>query len=93
MTRDRAALRKTILKRHTGIKAAEQGNAVAQFGLGFIYANGKGVPQNYTQAVYWYQKAAEQGLASAQVNLGLCMTMGKVSLKVILKPSIGIKGC
>src|SRR5277367_6141684 len=45
---------------------AEQGNAVAQLGLGVMYANGQGVPQDYAQAVVWYRKAAEQGDADAQ---------------------------
>ena len=34
-------------------KAAEQGNAFAQFNLGQIYTQGKGVPQDYAEAVKW----------------------------------------
>jgi uncharacterized protein len=30
---------------------AEQGNVVAQTGVGFLYYWGKGVPQNYAEAV------------------------------------------
>jgi len=37
---------------------ADQGNALAQLGLGGMYANGQGVPQDYAQAVIWYRKAA-----------------------------------
>tara|TARA_R110002153_G_scaffold61234_2_gene165353 strand:+ start:293 stop:667 length:375 start_codon:yes stop_codon:yes gene_type:complete len=33
---------------------AEQGNARAQFNLGVMYSNGDGVPQNYAEAVRWY---------------------------------------
>ena len=51
-------------------KVAEQGNASAQFNLGVMYENGRGVKQDYFKAVEWYQKAAEQGNASAQSNLG-----------------------
>jgi TPR repeat protein len=51
-------------------KAAEQGFVVAQNNLGFMYANGQGVPQDYAAAVSWYRKAAEQGDATAQFNLG-----------------------
>ena len=29
---------------------AQQGNAVAQFNLGVMYANGQGVPQNHAEA-------------------------------------------
>jgi TPR repeat protein len=49
---------------------ADQGNAVAQNNLGFMYDQGLGVPQNYAQAVVWYRKAADQGDAAAQNNLG-----------------------
>ena len=39
----------------------QQGDADAQFELGFCYANGKGVEQDQAEAVSWYRKAAEQG--------------------------------
>lgn len=53
-------------------KAAEQGDAQAQFNLGMCYANGKGVKENLTEAVEWYRKAAEQGHAQAQYELSGC---------------------
>jgi len=43
------------------LKAAEQGNAEAQFALGVCYHNGEGVKQDYEQTIKWLQKAAEQG--------------------------------
>ena len=49
---------------------AASGDAAAQCGLGLLYDNGIGVPQDYAKAVYWYRKAAEQGFALAQYNLG-----------------------
>ena len=51
-------------------KAAEQGNADAQYNLGVMYDHGRGVPQDDAEAVGWYRKAAEQGYAKAQFNLG-----------------------
>ena len=45
---------------------AEQGDAIAQFNLGYLYANGQGVPRDFVQARYWYEKAAAQGQADAQ---------------------------
>jgi TPR repeat protein len=42
-------------------KAAEQGNADAQFNLAVAYENGAGVPKNLAEAAKWYLKAAEQG--------------------------------
>ena len=50
-------------------KLAEQGYAQGQCNLGFMYDNGKGVPQNHEEAVKWYRKAAEQGYAHAQRKL------------------------
>ena len=56
---------------------AEQGDALAQFGLGLMYRDGKGVPQDTQEAVKWYRKAAEQGNAQAQFNLGLMYSNGQ----------------
>ena len=57
--------------------AAEQGDAAAQFDLGYCYASGNGVEENYTQAVYWWKKAAQQGDANAQFELANCYYLGK----------------
>ena len=40
--------------------AAEQGKNVAQFELGAMYANGKGVPQDFVQAHKWLNLAASR---------------------------------
>ena len=56
---------------------AEQGVAAAQYNLAVMYVNGKGIAQNYTQALYWYNKAAAQGDASAQYNLAQMYRMGQ----------------
>jgi len=47
-------------------KAADQGYAIAQYDLGNMYDQGKGVPQNYGEARRWYRKAADQGYTNAQ---------------------------
>ncbi len=52
-------------------EAAEQGDAEAQYSLGVCYAYGKGVEQDYKEAVKWYTAAAEQGHVKAQFNLGV----------------------
>ncbi len=52
------------------VKAAERGDATAQFELAEAYRTGEGVPVNLTEALRWYQAAAEQGDPSAQNNLG-----------------------
>ena len=58
------------------IASAERGNAAAQAKLGFMYATGRGLPQNYTLACYWYRRGAEQGNAAAQHLLGLMYDKG-----------------
>lgn len=58
-------------------KAAEQGDAEAQFSLGFMYTGGLGVPQDDAQAITWYRKAADQELADAQFYLGLMYDEGR----------------
>jgi len=50
---------------------AEQGDAIAQSNLGYLYDNGFGVAQDYAKAVFWYGLAAEQGDTFAQYSLGL----------------------
>ena len=57
-------------------KAAEQGQANAQFCLGEIYSNGEGVELDTVEAVKWYRKAADQGFAAAQLNLGEMYAIG-----------------
>src|SRR5262249_1677074 len=51
-------------------RLAEQGDAHAQYDLGFLYATGQGVPRDYIEAAKWYRLAADQGYAAAQYNLG-----------------------
>jgi TPR repeat protein len=56
---------------------AEQGDALAQYNLGLLYDNGRGVQKDYAQARQWYEKAAAQGRADAQVNLGILYDYGR----------------
>ena len=49
----------------------------AQNRIGIMYSHGKGVPQDYAEAVMWYRKAAEQGYAKAQWNLGYMYQYGQ----------------
>ena len=56
---------------------AEQGDWLAQFGLGSLYSYGRGVPQDYKTAVKWYIRSAEQGMADTQNNLGHMYVLGQ----------------
>ena len=44
---------------------AKQGHAAAQYMLGVMYYEGRGVLQDYKIAGKWYRKAAEQGAVKA----------------------------
>lgn len=55
---------------------AEEGNAMAQFCVGRLYANGFGVPMDDALALKWYGLAAEQGHAESQYNLGVMHANG-----------------
>lgn len=56
---------------------AEQGNARAQFKLGWMYNFGRGVPRDDAEAVKWYRLAAEQGDPEAQFTLGGMYYIGR----------------
>jgi TPR repeat protein len=50
-------------------RAADMGDAAAQYCLGVLYDSGEGVSQDSAQAATWLRKAAEQGNTDAQVSL------------------------
>jgi len=50
-------------------KAAEQGDADAQYSLGILYVYGHGVPQDYARAAEWLRLAAAQDNEEAQKAL------------------------
>ena len=56
---------------------AEEGDAYAETGLGWMYHYGKGVERDLEIAVKLYGKAAKQGHATAQCNLGYCFQYGE----------------
>lgn len=47
-------------------RAARAGNALAQYQLGWLYANGRGVPRNDALASAWFRLAAAKGDAHAE---------------------------
>ena len=51
-------------------RAADRGEADAQFYLGVMLANGFGVDKDYDRALVWFRKAAEQGEAKSQDYIG-----------------------
>jgi TPR repeat protein len=56
---------------------ATRGDPKAENEVAVIYANGRGVPQDYRAAVNWLRKAVDQGYAPAEFNLGQLYFAGK----------------
>lgn len=50
--------------------SANEGNAVAEANLGYWYYYGRGVPQDYAEALRWFRQSADQGYARAQMGMG-----------------------
>jgi TPR repeat protein len=62
----------------TGFEAlARDGNAEAQYRLGFTYERGEGASPDHQLAASWYRKAADQGHARAQSALGSLYEFGQ----------------
>ena len=57
-------------------KAAEQGNAVAQYDLGVLYSRGEHVLQDMDEAKILFPKAAKQGRRDAQFEIGNIYSLG-----------------
>ena len=58
-------------------RRAERGDRIAQAYLGFMYANGRGVPQNDVEAVMWLRRSSAQGYPTGQFMLGLMVDKGR----------------
>jgi hypothetical protein len=61
-------------------RQAAQGDAAAQYSLGNMYLDGKGVGKDEAQAIAWWKKAAESGNADAQFSLGYVFSDGVIDL-------------
>ncbi len=61
---------------------AEQGDAQAQNNLGVMHGNGLGVPQDYVQALMWWNLAASQGyldVTNARATVAGRMTPAEIA--------------
>ena len=72
---------------------AKRGVADAQFYLGMMYYEGKGVPQDYAMAFRWLRKAALEGHASAQYALGWMYNTGQGVLQDNIMAYVWIDCC
>ena len=55
---------------------AKAGDVIAQYSIGTSYLHGQGVPQDFKEAVKWYQLAAYQGDWFSQNVLGFMYKQG-----------------
>jgi TPR repeat protein len=58
-------------------KAADGGVGDAQFRLGKIYHDGRGVPRDYAKALEYYTAAARRGVPEAQHNIGAMLVSAR----------------
>jgi TPR repeat protein len=56
--------------------AANQGHAMAQHGIGFMYLEGEGMEKNPAEAALWFRKAADHGLAGSLTTLAMMYEQG-----------------
>jgi hypothetical protein len=56
--------------------AAEQGYAMAQHGVGFMYLEGECVDKDPLEAIKWFEMAADQGMAGSQTTLAMMYEEG-----------------
>lgn len=59
------------------ISLADKRNPIAQYSVGWLYANGRGVEKDPAEARRWYRKAAEQGNVDARNGLAVMYATGK----------------
>ena len=58
-------------------KAADQGSAAGEDGVGLLYARGLGVAKDEAKALEWFKKAGYAGDANAQVRLAAMYETGQ----------------
>ena len=67
------------------IKKANNGNKESEFIIGYLYENGRGVPQNINEAVKWYRKSEKKKYTKALNNLAYLYQNGNGVEKDIRK--------
>ncbi len=69
-----------------GEKIVIPGARIAQFNLGMLYEQGKGVKKDHPLAAKWHTRAAKAGLADAQFALGYLLEKGTASGTILDTP-------
>ena len=68
---------------------ARKGVARAQYNVGLLFHQGRGINQNFKEASHWYLAAANQGHTGAQNNIGSLFRRGngvKQNYKLAAQP-------
>ncbi len=60
---------------------ADDGDAAAQYGIGWMYHNGYGLAINDEEAIRWWERAATQGHIDATFALGMLYALGEGSIQ------------
>lgn len=74
---DLTARRQDVRNLDADRKAAEAGDASAQFTMGSRYEDGRGVDRDMKEAIDWYRKAAANGNVEALAYLGVIYDRGR----------------
>jgi TPR repeat protein len=64
-----------------------------QYALGYMYAHGWGVPQDYSEAMHWYRKAADQEYAPAEYALAFSYSQGHGMLSFCTQATQALRWC
>ncbi len=72
-------LSETSNTKHKTIEGLQNvcGKVLGENGLGYMYAKGLFVNQDFFQAVYWFKKSASNDFPMALFNLAVCYTKGE----------------
>ncbi len=73
------------------LKAAEQGDAEAQYKVGGMYAEGEGTPWNYAKASEWYYRVAIQGHEYAKIWSEAESGRELAEVKIWLETELGLE--
>ena len=69
-------------------EAALNGDAVAQYTLGYMCDKGDGIDKDRVKAMFWYEKAADQGHEAAQNRLNVLRHLEEKNAPRPVKPKI-----
>lgn len=69
-------------------EAALNGDAVAQYTLGYMCDKGDGIDKDRVKAMFWYEKAADQGHEAAQNRLNVLRHLEEKNAPHPVKPKI-----